>query len=238
MLGSLSKTLSPALGIGWVVTPPAWTEPLREVAGLPAWPSTLDQLTFAAFLQSGAYDRHLRAVRQRYRLRHDQLLQALAEHLPDAHLVGVAAGLHLLVLLDEVDVAAVVSRAATRGLRIANLDTYRCSDDAIGPGLVLDYGNLADSQLDEAVRLLATTLAETRQTGRQPTSGRRDRDRLVGDRGVKRMTALGGCTAWPTALRWRPPGRGWRRRCRRADPNGSGRRGGHRGSLGPRPGLI
>jgi GntR family transcriptional regulator / MocR family aminotransferase len=85
----------------------------------------------------------------------------------------VAAGLHLLVLLDEVDVAAVVSRAATRGLRIANLDTYRCSDDAIGPGLVLDYGNLADSQLDEAVRLLATTLAETRQTGRQPTSGRR-----------------------------------------------------------------
>jgi hypothetical protein len=33
---------------------------------------------------------------------------------------------------------------------------------------VLGYGNLADSQLDEAVRLLATTLAETRQTSRQP----------------------------------------------------------------------
>ncbi len=164
LLGSLSKTLSPALGIGWVVTPPAWTEPLRATTGPLAWPSTLDQLAFAAFLQAGSYDRHLRAARKRYRLRRDRLVRALAERLPDARLLGVAAGLHLLVHLDgAVDFAAVVSQAAANGLRVANLDTYRCRDDAIGPGLVLGYGNLADNQLDEAVALLATAVATVRR---------------------------------------------------------------------------
>ena len=107
LLGSVSKTLSPALGIGWVVAPPDWVEPLRAAAGPLGWPSTLDQLAFAAFLQAGSYDRHLRAARKRYRLRRDRLVRALAERLPGARLLGVAAGLHLLVLLDDaVDCAA------------------------------------------------------------------------------------------------------------------------------------
>src|SRR4029453_10237603 len=78
LLGSLSKTLSPALGIGWAVTPPAWTGPFRAPVGAPAVPSTLDQLTFAAFLETGAYDRHLRAARKRFRRRHDRLVRGLA----------------------------------------------------------------------------------------------------------------------------------------------------------------
>ena len=166
LLGSLSKTLSPALGIGWAATPPAWTGPFRATVGPPAAPSTLDQLTFAEFLQTGAYDRHLRAARKRYRLRRDRLVSGLAERLPSARLLGVAAGLHLLVLLDDpVDGAAVVSRAATRDMRVANLDTYRVRDDTFGPGLVLGYGNLADGQVEEAVALLATILAECRRSG-------------------------------------------------------------------------
>jgi hypothetical protein len=44
-------------------------------------------------------------------------------------------------------------------MRVANLDTYRSRDDAIGPGLVLGYGNLADTQVEEAVALLAATVA-------------------------------------------------------------------------------
>jgi GntR family transcriptional regulator/MocR family aminotransferase len=164
LLGSLSKTLSPALGIGWMVAPPAWVGPLRAATGPPGWPSTLDQLVFAAFLRAGSYDRHLRAARTRYRRRRDRLVRALAERLPDARLLGVAAGLHLLVTFDgAVDCGAVVGRAAAIGMRVANLDTYRCRDDATGPGLVLGYGNLADGQVDEAVALLATTVAASRR---------------------------------------------------------------------------
>jgi GntR family transcriptional regulator / MocR family aminotransferase len=162
LLGSLSKTLSPALGIGWAATPPAWTGPFRATLGPPAVPSTLDQLTFAAFLETGAYDRHLRAARRRFRLRRDRLVRALAERLPDARLLGVAAGLHLLVHLgDEVDCAAVVARAAAAGVRVADLDTYRVGNDAAGPGLVLGYGNLTDGQVEEAVTLLAAAAEAT-----------------------------------------------------------------------------
>jgi GntR family transcriptional regulator / MocR family aminotransferase len=53
----------------------------------------------------------------------------------------------------------VVIRAASAGVRVANLATYRSRDDAIGPGLVLGYGNLADTQVEEAVALLAATVA-------------------------------------------------------------------------------
>src|SRR5215216_7405188 len=163
LLGSLSKTLSPALGIGWVVTPPAWTERLRATPGQSAWPSTLDQLAFAAFLETGAYDRHLRAARKRFRQRRDRLVRALGERLPGAHLLGVAAGLHLLVRLDDtVDCAAVVTRAAANGIRVADLATYRCRDDAVAPGLVLGYGNLADPQIEEGVALLASAVADSR----------------------------------------------------------------------------
>jgi GntR family transcriptional regulator/MocR family aminotransferase len=164
LLGSLSKTLSPALGIGWIAAPPAWVEPVRATTVPVAWPSTLDQLAFATFLQAGSYDRHLRAARKRYRLRRDRLVAALGERLPGARLLGVAAGLHLVVHLDgAVDCAEVVRQAAASGMRVANLDTYRCRDDAIGPGLVLGYGNLADGQVEEAVALLAATVAESRR---------------------------------------------------------------------------
>ena len=124
LLGSVSKTLSPALGIGWVVAPPSWVEPLRAATGPPAGPPTLDQLAFAAFLQAGSYDRHLRAARKRYRRRRDRLVRALAERLPEARLLGVAAGLHLVVLLgDAVDSAEVVGRVAAAGVRVADLGT-------------------------------------------------------------------------------------------------------------------
>ena len=47
-------------------------------------------------------------------------------------------------------------------MRVVNLDTYRCRDDAIDPGLVLGYGNLTDGQVDQAVSLLATAVAGSR----------------------------------------------------------------------------
>ena len=59
----------------------------------------LDQLVFARFLASGEFERHVRRVRIRQRARRDAMLGALHEHLPHAQVLGVAAGLHLLVTL-------------------------------------------------------------------------------------------------------------------------------------------
>jgi GntR family transcriptional regulator/MocR family aminotransferase len=72
-----------------------------------------------------------------------------------------------------VDSAVVVARAAAGGMRVANLDTYRVGDDALGPGLVLGYGNLANGQVEEAVALLATAVTEAMGTVTSPGPGRR-----------------------------------------------------------------
>ncbi len=145
LLGSLSKTLSPALGLGWYAVPPQWTALVQQSPS----PPVLDQLAFAAFIERGAYDRHLRAARLRYRARRDALVAALGS----ARLSGVAAGLHLVLHLDsDDDAAVVVRRAAETGLRVADLDDYRVTPGE--PGLVLGYGNLADGSIGDAVQLL------------------------------------------------------------------------------------
>jgi GntR family transcriptional regulator/MocR family aminotransferase len=158
----LSKTLSPALGLGWLVTPPRWTTPLRA----PVWtavPGILDQLALAEFIGSGGYDLHLRAARKRYRARRDALLAALTRRLPEYPVAGIAAGLHLLLLppggpADRFDAPGVVRRAAATGLHIGCVEQYRVNNRALDGALVLGYGNLGDAQVEEAVSRLAAAI--------------------------------------------------------------------------------
>ncbi|MFI6623113.1 PLP-dependent aminotransferase family protein [Streptomyces sp. NPDC050528] len=160
---SLSKILSPALGIGWIVAPPHWTNHLHQADQTASQPPPLDQLAFAALLESGAYDRHLRACRKRYRNRRDAVVQALAEQLPHAPISGIAAGLHLILRLPAtLDTAAVVTAAAARSLRVADLTTYHATNDHADHGLVLGYGNLADNAVTEAVRQLHQAIQDSR----------------------------------------------------------------------------
>jgi GntR family transcriptional regulator/MocR family aminotransferase len=162
LVGSVTKTLSPALGVGWMATSPAWT-PLVRAAVVRPGPPVLDQLAFAEFVRTGGYDRHLRAARIRYRARRDSIVSELAEHLPGSRVLGVAAGLHLLLYLARgSDAAAVVNHAATAGIRIANLDTYRFRSVPGTPGLVLGYGNLADHQVRDAVTRLTSAVRASR----------------------------------------------------------------------------
>jgi GntR family transcriptional regulator/MocR family aminotransferase len=161
LVKSLSKMLSPALGIGWIVAPPRWTAALGAAVPPGALPPTLDQLAFASLLESGAYERHLRRCRQRYRSRRDALVRAIKEHLPGCAVSGVAAGLHLVVHLPaHVDAAAVVRAAAARSVRVADLAGYHATTDHGGHGLVVGYGNLADGALDEAVSRLAGAVVD------------------------------------------------------------------------------
>ena len=81
-VGSVSKTLAPALRLGWLIAPEAWRERLLEARelldhGLPA----LEQIALADFIERGAYDRHLRRSARVYRRRRDALIAALG----DAH---------------------------------------------------------------------------------------------------------------------------------------------------------
>jgi GntR family transcriptional regulator/MocR family aminotransferase len=158
LFGSLSKTLAPALRLGWAVTPPRWTPALRAAETQTTGPPVLDQLALARFIQAGSYDRHLRSVRQRYRARRDRLVQALIRQLPDCSISGIAAGLHLVLDLHPgTDAAAVVAAAAKRGVRVISLGSYRAAAKG-GQALVLGYGNLDDRAVEQAVQELAAAV--------------------------------------------------------------------------------
>lgn len=97
-LGSVSKTLAPALRLGWVVAPRPLHQALVEAERHADIASpAMAQLVLARLMTSGDLDRHLRAVRARHRRRRDAVLTALAQHLPDLQVHGIAAGLHLLI---------------------------------------------------------------------------------------------------------------------------------------------
>ena len=161
LLGSMSRTLNPTVSIGWVVAPPRLVGEVRTGRGLPVSPPALNQLALAHFMESGAYDRHLRASRQRFRARRAALAGALARELPGYRVRGAQAGLDLLLDLPEgADAAAIVAMARRRDMQLGNLDDLRLVPEPGAPGLLLGYGNLSDRLVDEAVALLASILRE------------------------------------------------------------------------------
>ncbi|WP_431043904.1 PLP-dependent aminotransferase family protein [Streptomyces sp. P1-3] len=134
-LGTASKSLAPALRLAWMVLPEQLMEEVLAVKRTGEWQSGgLDQLTLAEFIDSGAYDRHVRVMRMRYRRRRDQLVAALAERAPHIKVTGIAAGLHAVLRLPPGTERSVVRGAAWQGLALEGLARFRYADGPLGDG--------------------------------------------------------------------------------------------------------
>ncbi|MEU8681512.1 PLP-dependent aminotransferase family protein [Streptomyces sp. NPDC048611] len=160
-MGTASKSLAPALRLSWMVLPDRLVDPVRALKGTGEWQSgALDQLTLAEFLSSGAYDRHLRGMRMRYRRRRDQLVAALAERAPQVRVSGIAAGLHVVLELPPGTERSVVQAARRQGLALQGLS---CFHDPTAPqpardGLVVAYGTPPDHSFTGALDALLRAL--------------------------------------------------------------------------------
>ena len=94
LIGTVSKSLAPAVRLGWMVAPAALVDRIGELKlHHDRGSSGLEQLVLARLLESGRFDRHLRRMRKVYAGKRDALVEALAEHAPTARLTGLAAGL-------------------------------------------------------------------------------------------------------------------------------------------------
>ncbi|HEU4349976.1 MAG TPA: PLP-dependent aminotransferase family protein, partial [Actinoplanes sp.] len=103
---------------------------------------------------------HLRNVRVRQRRRRDALLAGLREHLPQARVEGVAAGLHLLITLPGTDDDTVLAeRIAVTGVRVHPLSWHRHRPGV--PGLVMGYAAHTPDRLTEAAARIGRALRTT-----------------------------------------------------------------------------
>jgi GntR family transcriptional regulator/MocR family aminotransferase len=155
-LGTLSKTLSPALRLGWLVGAAPVVDELtayREQLGdWPAWPM---QAALLAMLRDGYLDQAVRRGRRLYANRRNLVCDALA---PYGEIIGQEAGLHITLLLPEGwDDREVADCALAAGLIVAPLSEYRRSNPG-SPGLVIGYARPLDADFGRALEVLVETL--------------------------------------------------------------------------------
>ena len=162
--GSTSKTLAPALRLGWLVVPQSLLEAVTHAKRLADQGSPrIEQFAFADFLARGELDRHLRRMRSRYHARRDAMVAALADALPEASIRGVAAGLHAIVELPAGDdEQAIRDEARRRGIALAILDSYRIEPRDSPPTLLLGYGQVSEPAIRAGIAELGAAVRAAR----------------------------------------------------------------------------
>ena len=160
--GTASKALAPGLRLAWLVLPPDLAREAARAKGHIDTCGALDQLTLAEFIDSGAYDRHVRAARLRYRRRRDALVAEVARRAPHVHATGIAAGLHVLLRLPHGTEGATLRAADWRGLALHGLRRYRHPAATVEQpdALVVGYGTPPDHAWTGALDALCSALPE------------------------------------------------------------------------------
>ena len=168
-VGTFSKTLFPALRLGYLVAPPALAEAFaaaRSVADRHA--PTMEQAVLADFIAEGHFARHVRRMRALYAERQAALLDAaecgrLGEHL---ELRPADAGMHLMGWLRErrgraggvPDDRERSTVAVAAGIEAPPLSRYALVPPARG-ALLLGYAAFAPPAIRRAADQLAAALA-------------------------------------------------------------------------------
>ena len=159
-VGTVSKTLAPALRIGWIVSPPRLLGDVEQEFRISAaQPPTIDQVALATLIEDGGLDRHLRAMRRRYRIKRELLIETLAEHAPELRVSGAAAGLHVMAWLPErCDEHGVAARAGELGVGVHELHRNCTAESEWPPALLLGYALPTEPEISAGAQLLAQAI--------------------------------------------------------------------------------
>ena len=157
-VGSFSKSLLPALRLGFVVAPPSLRKALRAAAYVAGWFTHWPaQAALAAFIDSGLLARHIRKTRREYAARHERILETLTRDFAEwLTPIPAVAGMHIAAMLHGRSVRfeqQLATRARGAGVGFDRLSTYYARDRAQA-GVVLGYGAIATDEIDEGLRIL------------------------------------------------------------------------------------
>jgi GntR family transcriptional regulator/MocR family aminotransferase len=147
-VGTFSKTISPALRLGFVVAPPALASVFADVAScLAPAPSASVQRATADFLSEGHYLRHLRRLKRVYASRQSEITKVLRQRGLTVSPAGLSVILPLPAGAPDV---AIASEALSLGIAPAPFSLWRMANSADHPGLVLGVAPTPVERAEEA----------------------------------------------------------------------------------------
>jgi GntR family transcriptional regulator/MocR family aminotransferase len=158
LLGTVSKSLAPALRLGWALAPPSLVAAITAEKRFDDRAAPLlDQLALAMLISSGRFDRHLRSMRRLYSTRRQHLVTALGKYASAVQVTGLAAGLHAVARLPaQLHETPVVTEARARGIGLHPMSAYRLNSDNNGdPQLVFGYGHLPETTIEQGITTIA-----------------------------------------------------------------------------------
>lgn len=160
-IGTFSKTLCPAIRIGYLVLPPE----LINLGRSCKWQSDLhnevtSQLALAAFIRQGFYLRHVGKMRKHYLQRRKAIILALNKNFGDrVRVLGSATGLHLVARFrDCLFTSEFLTIVESAGARFYPVETHGVRPGRHRDELLVGYGNLSVADIHTGIEKLADNI--------------------------------------------------------------------------------
>lgn len=157
-IGTFSRTVFPAMRIGYLIAPASLVPALTAAKWLSDLHSaSLEQQTLAHFIAGGMYERHLRRLRRKNAARRTALLETIAKYLGDrVEVTGDGAGAQVVLWpRKKVVEQVVVEAAAQKGVGIYGIAHCWLTRPARA-GFILGYARLSEQEIREGIKLLSS----------------------------------------------------------------------------------
>lgn len=162
-VGTFSKSMYPAIRIGYVVLPRRFHRRwhfLRMYADVQNSPA--EQMALAVYLHSQKFDRHIQKMRNLYGQRRHHLVEAAGSTFScEWQPWGDASGLHLsLAFPGKQFDGEFVRRCKAAGIRLAAVSQHSIENTAHNDKLVVGYGHLELTDIHNGIRLMNAVLSD------------------------------------------------------------------------------
>jgi GntR family transcriptional regulator / MocR family aminotransferase len=156
-IGTFSKTMFPALRLGYLIAPPTLVGMFRDAhAAFDHFAPNVEQATLAEFIARGHFTAHVRRMRGEYAARQRALLRSVSRDLNDLIVAKPAdTGMHIVAWLRDTTIDdALVSRLASEaGVEAAALSMYAAAAK-LPPALLLGFAGTRPGEMRGALRTI------------------------------------------------------------------------------------
>ncbi|MBQ7847851.1 MAG: PLP-dependent aminotransferase family protein [Clostridia bacterium] len=161
-LSTFTKLLAPSMRISYMILPPALLEEYNKRLSFYACTvPVFEQLTLAAFIKEGYFERHINRMKKLYKKRRDALISSI-ERSPLSSfckIEGAEAGLHLLLRVSNgMEEQELVTRAKAQGVFLSALGDYRLHGTAPEkthrPAVILGYTSIDEECIAQSIKKL------------------------------------------------------------------------------------